>query len=76
MLRRSRTHEQFLALFVLGALLLLPPILVIFSKPVRLLYLYLFFAWAVLIGMAASIVRNIDKGPGAERTSPDQRTPG
>ncbi len=81
MFRRSRTHEQFLALFVLGALLFLPPILVIFSKPVRVLgipvlYFYLFLAWAVLIGMAASIVRNIDRGPSAERTPPDQRMPG
>jgi hypothetical protein len=81
MFRRSRTQEQFLALFVLGALLFLPPILVIFSKPVRVLgipvlYFYLFLAWAALIGMAALIVRNIDKAQGGDRMPPDQGSPG
>lgn len=68
MVRRNRTQEQLIALFVLGALLLLPPLIVVFSSPVRILgipvlYLYLFVAWAALIGMTAAIVRRIDKVP-------------
>ena len=50
MLRRNRTKDQLVALFVLGALLLLPPLIVIFNQPLHffgipVLYLYLFLAW-------------------------------
>ena len=41
---------------------LLPPLLRVFNRPVRILgmpvlYLYLFVAWAALIGMTAAVVR-------------------
>jgi hypothetical protein len=65
MIRRARTQEQLVALFVLGALLLLPPLLVIFNQPVRVLgvpvlYLYLFVVWIAVIGLTAAIARRID----------------
>jgi peptidoglycan/LPS O-acetylase OafA/YrhL len=64
MIGRSRTHERLIALFLLGLLLLLPPVLVIFNQPARIagvpvLYLYLFFAWAILIGLTAAVTRRI-----------------
>ena len=47
----SRTRELLIALFLLGALLFAPPLLIIFNKPTRILgipslYLYLFAVWA------------------------------
>ena len=64
MIRRNRTQEQLVGLFILGALLLLPPLLTIFNRPVRVLgvpvlYLYLFVAWAAVIGLTAAIARHI-----------------
>jgi hypothetical protein len=64
MIRSNRTQEQLVALFVLGALLLLPPLLAIFNRPVRVLgvpvlYLYLFVAWAAVIGLTAAVARRI-----------------
>lgn len=72
MIRRNRTHERLVALFLLGVLLLLPPFLQVFNRPVRVLgipvlYLYIFVAWGVLIALAAAVVRRIaidDADPG------------
>jgi hypothetical protein len=60
-----RTHERLVALFLLGVLLLLPPLLAIFNHPVRILgvpvlYLYLFIAWATVIGLTAAVMRLVD----------------
>jgi hypothetical protein len=68
MLRPRRTQEFLIALFLLGALLLVPPLLIIFSKPVRVfgipsLYLYLFAVWTGLIALVAVAI---------ERRSPQQ----
>jgi hypothetical protein len=57
----SRTRELLIALFVLGALLLTPPLLVVFNQATRLfgvpiLYLYLFAVWAALIALVAFAV--------------------
>jgi hypothetical protein len=84
MIRRNRTQEQLVALFALGALLLLPPLLVIFNRPVRVLgvpvlYLYLFLAWAAVIGLTAAVVRHIGAaqtgsappGPASAERRPD-----
>jgi hypothetical protein len=77
MIRRERTNELLVALFLLGVVLLLPPVLLVFNRPERImgvpvLYLYLFAAWAVLIGLVAAIARRIGaqpemiESPGAE----------
>jgi hypothetical protein len=80
MLRRTRIHDRLVALFVLGAVLLLPPLLAIFSQPVRvaglpLLYLYLFLAWGGLIGMTAAVVRRIDIAQAGEGPAPAPGVP-
>lgn len=69
----DRSGERLVALFLLGVLLLTPPFLLLFNRPVTfvgfpLLHLYLFAVWAVLIALAALVVRNLDgagldKGP-------------
>jgi hypothetical protein len=61
MLRPSRTRELLIALFLLGALVFAPPLLIIFNKAIRilgipLLYFYLFAAWGVLIALVALAV--------------------
>ena len=61
----SRTRELLVALFLLGALLLTPPLLIIFNKATRVLgiptlYLYLFVVWAALIALVALIVEPRD----------------
>lgn len=60
----KRTSERLVALFLLGVLLMLPPMLGVFNQQVRavgvpLLYLYLFVVWAVLILLTAAVVRSI-----------------
>jgi hypothetical protein len=57
----SRTRELLVALFLLGVLLLAPPLLIIFNKATRILgvptlYLYLFAVWTVLIALVALAV--------------------
>lgn len=75
MIWKSRVTEQLVALFLLGALLLLPPVLLVFDWPVRvlglpLLYLYVFAAWAMLIALTAAIaVRLTREGVTGERNS-------
>jgi hypothetical protein len=66
MLRHDRTREYLIALFVLGVLLLVPPFLLLFNRPLQvlgipLLYLYLFAAWTGLIALGALIARRIDR---------------
>ena len=76
MTRRNRTQQRLIAIFVLGAVLLIPPILSVFSKPVRILgipvlYLYLFLAWAALIAMTAAIGRRLDTAEGSDSEPPE-----
>ncbi|MBF0167790.1 MAG: hypothetical protein HQL45_09180 [Alphaproteobacteria bacterium] len=57
-------------LFLLGLLLFLPPILTLFSRPILvfgipLFYLYLFLAWAALIFLLARALRR-GPDPGSE----------
>jgi hypothetical protein len=75
--RESRVTEQLVALFLLGALLLLPPVLLVFNRPVRVLglpvlYLYVFAAWAMLIALTAAIAVWLTREDGVtgERSSP------
>jgi hypothetical protein len=75
MVRPKRTSERLVALFLLGVLLLFPPLLGVFNQPVRsfgvpLLFLYLFVIWAVLILLTAAVVRSL--GPDDE--VPDHST--
>ena len=54
----ERTRELLVALLLLGVVFFAPPLLFVFNKAVRILgvpalYLYLFAAWAVLIGLVA-----------------------
>lgn len=56
MTRPGATGERSLALFLLGLVLFSPPLLSLFDAErfiagVPLLYLYLFAAWAALIGL-------------------------
>jgi hypothetical protein len=61
MLRPSRTRELLIALFLLGALVFAPPLLIIFNKAILILgipvlYFYLFGAWGALIALVALAV--------------------
>lgn len=77
--------ERLVALFILGILLFSPPFLFIFDNSAMVmglpvLYLYLFFAWAALIGLMALA---IEKMGGGERVTsakvaagkPDKKVP-
>ena len=69
----SRTREFLIALFVLGVLLLTPPLLVVFNQATRLfgvpvLYLYLFAVWATLIALVAFSVEREADGRGEAET--------
>jgi len=57
----SRTREFLIALFLLGVLLFVPPLLLVFNSATRILgvptlYLYLFAVWAALIALIALAV--------------------
>lgn len=72
MVRTKRISERLVALFLLGVVLMFPPVLGVFNQQVRafgvpLLYLYLLVAWAVLILLTAAVVQTI---------SLDEETPG
>jgi hypothetical protein len=56
--KRSSRSQRLVAVFLLGSLLFDYPLLYLFSKYVTvldipILYLYLFTAWAALIGLMA-----------------------
>jgi hypothetical protein len=57
----ERYREQFIALFVMGLLVLSYPLLSLFDSPmlvlgVPLLYFYVFLAWIAIIVLAAVVV--------------------
>jgi len=59
--------ERLVALFILGILLFSPPFLFIFDHSatvmgIPVLYLYLFVAWAALIGLMALAIEKIGGG--------------
>ena len=76
--------ERLVALFLLGILMLTPPLMLIFDRSAEIsgipvLYLYLFVAWAVLIALLAFATElsnpQREGDPGA--TAPDSgQTPG
>jgi len=64
MIRNNRTNERLVALFLLGTVLLVPPVLLVFNRPVRVLgiptlYLYLFVVWIVLIFLGRVLANRI-----------------
>jgi hypothetical protein len=84
----GRTRELLVALFLLGALLLVPPLLIIFNKATRILgvptlYLYLFAVWTALIALVALVVERrqaadevAEAGPEMSGREPVQSTEG
>jgi hypothetical protein len=75
----SRTRELLVALFVLGAALLAPPLLIIFNNATRILgvptlYLYLFAVWGALIALVAAAVERRDSADDLADTAAE--TPG
>jgi hypothetical protein len=82
----GRTRELLVTLFVLGVLLLTPPLLILFNKPnlglgVPTLYLYLFAVWAALIVLVALVVESphatgdlAEAGPETGGTTSEQAT--
>ena len=77
-------RERLIALFLLGVVMVLPPVLQVFNQPVRVLgvpvlYLYLFAAWAVLILWTAAVARGIgceDDVPGPAGGADARNDPG
>lgn len=67
MRKSGNAGERSAALFLLGLVLLFPPVLGIFSIDllilgVPILFVYLFFAWGFLIALAARIVAADEEG--------------
>lgn len=59
--RSGITGQRLAAVFLLGCVLLNYPILFLFNRPgsifgIPLLYLYIFGAWAFLIGLMAYVI--------------------
>ena len=82
MYRKRRNIERQVALFLLGVIMFVPPLLVVFDRPVRVggipvLYLYLFGAWTVLIALTALMSRAFEDGDGVtQRTErPEDEAP-
>lgn len=60
--RRSITSQRLILIFVIGCLLLNYPLLSIFNRSqlvggVPILFLYVFAAWLLLIGLTAFVLR-------------------
>ena len=69
------TAQRLIVLFLMGVLLLNYPILSLFSLPTRvlgvpLLYLYLFGAWGLLIGLTALVVERRERRRAAVPETP------
>ena len=59
---RHAIGDRLIALFLLGVLLLMPPMMAIFNVErlvlgIPLLYLYLFVAWILLVCLVALVLR-------------------
>jgi hypothetical protein len=60
---------RLVAIAVLGFLLFVPPLLSLFDRPIMvfgvpLLWVYLFGAWAAVVGLVAAVVHRSTRGPG------------
>lgn len=61
MRRSGTTGQRLAAIFMMGCVLLNYPILSLFSRPedvagIPLLYIYVFAAWSLLVGLLALVV--------------------
>jgi hypothetical protein len=61
MMRPTLRSQRLAALFLLGALLFNYPLLAVFNRTaevfgIPVLYAYIFFSWALLIGLLALVV--------------------
>lgn len=61
-MRNSATGDRLIAVFLLGLLLLTPPLMAIFNVDrllfgIPLLYLYLFGAWILLVVLVWAVLR-------------------
>jgi hypothetical protein len=61
-MRHGAIGDRLIALFLLGVVLLTPPMMAIFNVDrlvfgIPLLYLYLFGAWILLVGLVALVLR-------------------
>ena len=61
-MRNAAVGDRLIALFLLGVLLLTPPMMAIFNVPrllfgIPLLYLYLFGTWILLVALVALALR-------------------
>lgn len=75
MLRRTARRDRMVGLFLLGLVLFNPPVLNLFSGTINgwpVLYLYLFGAWALMIGLLAVVV---ERGGAQEVRPGDQDRP-
>ena len=77
MLRRTEKRDRLVGLFIVGAVLLNPPILNLvggtwFGWPA--LYLYLFGVWALLIGATAFIMED-GRGGSPSQGEDDEEEP-
>lgn len=77
MLNRALTGQRLVALFALGWLLFNFPLLALFNKAetvfgIPVLYAYLFFTWALFIGLLALIAERraarMDRAPPEDRS--------
>lgn len=79
MIPRNRTKDRLSALFVLGLVLFLPPVLLIFNRSGRvfgipLLFLYVFCAWALIILLAWLATRGMSfEAPAEPQAQEDGR---
>jgi hypothetical protein len=70
-MRSGAIGDRLIAVFLLGVLLLMPPMMAIFNVErlvlgIPLLYLYLFGVWIALVGLVAlALRRRRGEGPGA-----------
>jgi hypothetical protein len=78
--RKGERHQRLAAIFFLGLVLLLPPLLLVFNRPammlgIPILFLYLFLAWAGLIALGAAVAQSLDwdgTTPQRERAVPHE----
>lgn len=73
--RERERHQGLAATFALGLVLFLPPLLLVFNRPVRalgvpVLFLYLFLAWGLVIALGARAAWRLDWESRSPRPEP------
>lgn len=76
-MRDGGAGDRLIAVFLLGLLLLTPPLLAIFNIErlifgIPILYLYLFGGWALLVGLVALVLRRRGSGEMASKPPADR----